>query len=68
MTYEWWNLQASKQLNLQYNLVGMEIWNLKGYTNYSEPNPPARGFINWLVDNREKYFTKVPFDDILLFS
>jgi len=61
-------MQASNQLNLQYNLVGLEIWNLKGYTNWTEPGAQARGYVDWIKENRERYFTKVPFDDIIILT
>jgi len=60
--------QASTQLNLQYHVVGLEIWNLKGYTNWTEPLSEVRYTINWLKSVREKYYNKIPFDDILLLT
>ena len=62
-------MQASTQLNLQYHVVGMEIWNLKGYTNWTEPDAEVRYTINWLKSVRDKYFAdKVAFDDIILMT
>jgi len=43
----------------------MEIWNLKGYTNWTEPNTQARYTYRWIEANRDRYFKKVPFDDFI---
>ena len=54
---------------MQYHVVGMEIWNLKGYTNWTEPSAYVGYTIDWIKSNRERYFTdKLPFDDILLLT
>ena len=60
--------QASSQINLQYTVVGLEIWNLKGYTNWTESNAKAQSTLNWITSNSEKYFDKVPFDDLMLLT
>jgi len=62
-------LQASRQLNLQYNVVGMEIWNLKGYLNWNETKPNAKPTLQWISSNREKYFAdKTAFDDLIFLT
>jgi len=47
----------------------MEIWNLKGYTNWTEPDAQARATMDWVKANREQYFNnKGPFDDLVVFT
>ena len=62
-------VQASNQLNLQYHVVGMEIWNLKGYTNWTETEAQVGYTTDWIGSNWERLFTdKIPFDDIILLT
>ena len=59
--------QGATQLNLQYLAVGVEVWNLKGWTNWTETNPDANNAIDWMNSVRDTYLrNKVYFDDIIL--
>ena len=47
----------------------MEVWNLKGYTNWTVSGGQVHPTLKWIQSNRERYFTnKVPFDDFVFIT
>jgi len=56
-----------KQLNLELVLVGLDIWNEYGWTNWTTPTQNMAPQYGWLGSQLNYYLRRSYFDELILF-
>lgn len=56
------------QLNLELVLVGLDIWNQHGWTNWTQPIQEFQSQFDWLGRQIDYYLNKTYFDGLILFT
>lgn len=59
---------AMVQLNLELVLVGLDIWNEHGWTNWTQPIQEFQSQFDWLGRQIDYYLNKTYFDGLILFT